>query len=256
MENNALFWLFGGILGAVFGSFCASFASRICEKKPLFAMRSFCFSCERKLGILELVPLFSYLFLKGRCKTCKAQIPLSAFLSEICGIFLIYLAFLCARSFKEFLALGLFLFVCFSLSLIDLRLKVVPNFLLWIGFFAACLLRILERHFNAFDASIFYFFMDAFMFAGFIFLLKSFILFLKNFKKQELEENLGDADIILLAAFAGVFGFIGAFYVLFIAAFLSLPFFYFAFKKGEKELAFLPFISLAMCVYLVVGRVF
>ncbi|EAJ2437781.1 prepilin peptidase [Campylobacter upsaliensis] len=253
MENNALLW---GILGAVLGSFCASFVSRICEKKPLFAMRSFCFSCERKLGILELVPLFSYLFLKGRCKTCKAQIPLSAFLSEIFGIFLIYLAFLCARSFKEFLALGLFLFVCFSLSLIDLRLKAVPNFLLWIGFFAACLLRILERHFNAFDASIFYFFMDAFMFAGFIFLLKSFILFLKNFKKQELEENLGDADIILLAAFAGAFGFMGAFYVLFIAAFLSLPFFYFAFKKGEKELAFLPFISLAMCVYLVVGRVF
>lgn len=248
MENNALFW---GILGAVLGSFCASFVSRICEKKPLFACRSFCFSCEKKLEILELVPIFSYLFLKGRCKTCKSQIPLSAFLSEIFGIFLIYLALFCAKSFKEFLALGVFLFVCFSLSLIDLRLKAVPNFLLWIAFFCACLLKILESHFNVFD-----FFIDAFMFAGFIFLLKSFILFLKNFKKQELEENLGDADIILLAAFAGVFGFMGAFYVLFIAAFLSLPFFYFAFKKGEKELAFLPFISLAMCVYLVVGRVF
>ncbi|EAH9148078.1 prepilin peptidase, partial [Campylobacter upsaliensis] len=34
MENNALLW---GILGAVLGSFCASFVSRICEKKPLFA---------------------------------------------------------------------------------------------------------------------------------------------------------------------------------------------------------------------------
>ncbi|WP_297445166.1 A24 family peptidase [uncultured Campylobacter sp.] len=248
MENNALLW---GILGAVLGSFCASFVSRICEKKPLFACRSFCFSCEKKLEILELVPIFSYLFLKGRCKTCKSQIPLSAFLSEIFGIFLIYLALFCAKSFKEFLALGVFLFVCFSLSLIDLRLKAVPNFLLWIAFFCACLLKILESHLNAFD-----FFIDAFMFAGFIFLLKNFILFLKNFKKQELEENLGDADIILLAAFAGAFGFMGAFYVLFIAAFLSLPFFYFAFKKGEKELAFLPFISLAMCVYLVVGRVF
>lgn len=248
MENNALLW---GILGAVLGSFCASFVSRICEKKPLFACRSFCFSCEKKLEILELVPIFSYLFLKGRCKTCKNQIPLSAFLSEIFGIFLIYLALFCAKSFKEFLVLGVFLFVCFSLSLIDLRLKAVPNFLLWITFFCACSLKILESHLNVFD-----FFIDAFMFAGFIFLLKSFILFLKNFKKQELEENLGDADIILLAAFAGTFGFMGAFYVLFIAAFLSLPFFYFAFKKGEKELAFLPFISLAMCVYLVVGRVF
>ncbi|MDL0114082.1 prepilin peptidase [Campylobacter felis] len=253
MENNALFW---GILGAVLGSFCASFVSRICEKKPLFAMRSFCFSCEKKLTILELVPIFSYLFLKGRCKTCGVKIPLMCFLSEIFGIFLIYLALFCAKSFKEFLALTLFLFVCFSLSLIDLRLKAVPNFLLWIAFFCACLLKILESHLNVFDMSIFHFFIDAFMFAGFIFLLKSFISFIKNFKNKEVEESLGDADIILLAAFAGAFGFMGAFYILFIAAFLSLPFFYFAFKKGEKELAFLPFISLAMCVYLVVGRVF
>ncbi|EOI2517290.1 A24 family peptidase [Campylobacter upsaliensis] len=253
MENNALFW---GILGAVLGSFCASFVSRICEKKPLFAMRSFCFSCEKKLEILELVPIFSYLFLKGRCKNCGVKIPLMCFLSEIFGIFLIYLTLFCAKSFKEFLALTLFLFVCFSLSLIDLRLKAVPNFLLWIAFFCACLLKILESHLNAFDMNIFHFFIDAFMFAGFIFLLKSFISFIKNFKNKEVEENLGDADIILLAAFAGLFGFMGAFYVLFIAAFLSLPFFYFAFKKGEKELAFLPFISLAMCVYLVVGRVF
>ncbi|PHY90815.1 prepilin peptidase, partial [Campylobacter vulpis] len=226
------------------------------EKKPLFAMRSFCFSCEKKLGFLELVPIFSYLFLKGRCKNCNGKIPLMCFLSEIFGIFLIYLASFCAKSFKEFLALTLFLFVCFSLSLIDLRLKAVPNFLLWIGFFTACLVKILESHLNAFDMSIFHFFINAFMFAGFIFLLKSFISFIKNFKNKEVEENLGDADIILLAAFAGLFGFMGAFYVLFIAAFLSLPFFYFAFKKGEKELAFLPFISLAMCVYLVVGRVF
>ncbi|HEC1548511.1 TPA: prepilin peptidase [Campylobacter upsaliensis] len=253
MENNALLW---GILGAVLGSFCASFVSRICEKKPLFAMRSFCFSCEKKLTILELVPIFSYLFLKGRCKNCGVKIPLMCFLSEIFGIFLIYLALFCAKSFKEFLALTLFLFVCFSLSLIDLRLKAVPNFLLWIAFFCACLLKILESHLNVFDMSIFHFFIDAFMFAGFIFLLKSFISFIKNFKNKEVEENLGDADIILLAAFAGAFGFMGAFYVLFIAAFLSLPFFYFAFKKGEKELAFLPFISLAMCVYLVVGRIF
>ncbi|HEC1560411.1 TPA: prepilin peptidase [Campylobacter upsaliensis] len=253
MENNALLW---GILGAVLGSFCASFVSRICEKKPLFAMRSFCFSCEKKLTILELVPIFSYLFLKGRCKNCGVKIPLMCFLSEIFGIFLIYLALFCAKSFKEFLALTLFLFVCFSLSLIDLRLKAVPNFLLWIAFFCACLLKILESHLNVFDMSIFHFFIDAFMFAGFIFLLKSFISFIKNFKNKEVEENLGDADIILLAAFAGAFGFMGAFYVLFIAAFLSSPFFYFAFKKGEKELAFLPFISLAMCVYLVVGRIF
>ena len=253
MENNALLW---GILGAVLGSFCASFVSRICEKKPLFAMRSFCFSCEKKLTILEVVPIFSYLFLKGRCKNCGVKIPLMCFLSEIFGIFLIYLTLFCAKSFKEFLALTLFLFVCFSLSLIDLRLKAVPNFLLWIAFFCACLLKILESHLNAFDMSIFHFFIDAFMFAGFIFLLKSFISFIKNFKNKEVEENLGDADIILLAAFAGAFGFMGAFYILFIAAFLSLPFFYFAFKKGEKELAFLPFISLAMCVYLVVGRVF
>lgn len=254
MANEFLAWLFLGILGAILGSFCASFASRICEKKPLLKGRSFCFSCERKLTILELVPIFSYLFLKGRCKICGVKIPFLAFLSEILGIFLMYIAFFYTQNLKNFVFFAIFLFVCLSLSLIDLKLKAVPSILLWFAFFCAFLVGV---DLDYIIDSTAYFFFDAAVFAGFVFLLKSFVFFLKNFKSQEVEENLGDADIILLTAICGIFGFFDTLIVFFLAAFLSLPFFYFALKRGQKELAFLPFISFAMliiCVYLSFGR--
>jgi len=37
---------------------------------------SHCFACNHKLSILDLVPLFSYLWLRGRCRYCRAPIPL------------------------------------------------------------------------------------------------------------------------------------------------------------------------------------
>ena len=45
--------------------------------------RSMCESCLKKLNAFELVPVFSYLFLRGKCKNCKQKIPTKLFLGEI-----------------------------------------------------------------------------------------------------------------------------------------------------------------------------
>lgn len=247
MENNPYFFIFIGILGAILGSFFASLADRICEKKPLFKGRSFCFSCGEKLHLIHLVPIFSYLFLGGKCAFCKAKIPFLAFLSEILGVVFIFLAFFNGENLKDFVLLTIFLFVFFLLSLIDFRLRLAPSLALWIAFFLAFALN--------FNDDLLYFFIfedfkegflrDALLFAGFIFLLKSFLQSLRNFQKKELEENLGDGDIIILAAVAGAFGLKMAFLTLFFASFLALPFFILAYKNGQKELGFLPFIFTA-----------
>ncbi|EAK0087874.1 prepilin peptidase, partial [Campylobacter coli] len=89
---------------------------------------------------------------------------------------------------------------------------------------------------------------QAFIFAGFLFLLKNFIAFLKNFRTKDIQENLGDADIIILASMAGVFGFKSAFIILFLASLLSLPFFI---HNKNTKLAFLPFINAAFVIYLI-----
>lgn len=68
-------WPLGlGVLGAIFGSFIAALVIRWPEGRSVLAGRSVCDACGRTLGPTELVPLASALWLRGRCRTCRAPI--------------------------------------------------------------------------------------------------------------------------------------------------------------------------------------
>ncbi|MFK0358562.1 prepilin peptidase [Campylobacter coli] len=251
MENNPIAFLILAILGASLGSFCMSLTMRFCENKPLLSLRSYCFSCYQKLKPLELIPIFSYIFLRFKCKTCHIKIPFSVFLAEVLGMIFAWIAYLLSQNIGEFIHLLIFLFVLFALSCIDLKFQAVPQKLLWLIFFIA-----FSFAFNSNEFAYFFIFenfqngfmVQAFIFAGFLFLLKNFIAFLKNFRTKDIKENLGDADIIILASMAGVFGFKSAFIILFLASLLSLPFFI---HNKNTKLAFLPFINAAFVIYLI-----
>lgn len=60
--------------GLVFGSFATLAAYRLPRDGPVVAGRSRCPSCQRKLGVSALFPLFSWLWQKGRCRYCKAKV--------------------------------------------------------------------------------------------------------------------------------------------------------------------------------------
>ncbi len=70
------------IFGSIIGSFLNCLVWRLKNKKNFISERSLCPACERKLEWYENIPLFGYLFLKGRCRTCQAKIPLYYFLME------------------------------------------------------------------------------------------------------------------------------------------------------------------------------
>lgn len=71
----ALAWpLALGLSGAIAGSFIAALAIRWPEGRSVTHGRSACDSCGRTLGPAELVPLLSALWLRGRCRSCGAQI--------------------------------------------------------------------------------------------------------------------------------------------------------------------------------------
>lgn len=73
------------IIGIYFGSFFTLATYRIPKKENITYQHSYCPNCHHKLGILELIPLFSYLFLGGKCKHCKQKISIRYFLLEILG---------------------------------------------------------------------------------------------------------------------------------------------------------------------------
>lgn len=87
-----LFFIYGTILG----SFYNVVGLRV-PKGTLFQhQRSYCDTCERTLSWTELIPIFSYLFQGGRCKTCREKI------SPIYPIMEFLTGFLFAYSFYRF----------------------------------------------------------------------------------------------------------------------------------------------------------
>ncbi|MEH3104288.1 MAG: prepilin peptidase [Sphingomonas phyllosphaerae] len=68
-------WVLGlGVLGAVIGSFLATIALRWPQERSVVHGRSACDGCGRTLRASELIPLLSWLFARGRCRTCGARI--------------------------------------------------------------------------------------------------------------------------------------------------------------------------------------
>ena len=71
------------ILGLLTGSFLNVLIYRIPRGQAFVLGRSRCTHCQHDLGILDLIPLASYLFLRGKCRYCKASISIQYPLVEI-----------------------------------------------------------------------------------------------------------------------------------------------------------------------------
>ena len=71
------------IMGTVLGSFFTLAVYRIPLKKDITHERSFCPNCNHRLEFLDLIPVFSYVFLGGKCRYCKQKIRPRYLLLEV-----------------------------------------------------------------------------------------------------------------------------------------------------------------------------
>jgi len=69
-----VFFIF--LFGLFVGSFLGVLVDRVSRDEKFLLGRSYCESCHHPLSWQDLVPVFSYLFLGGRCRYCQAKIPL------------------------------------------------------------------------------------------------------------------------------------------------------------------------------------
>lgn len=115
-----------GLLGAVIASFVGVLVERAHTGEAWANDRSRCNSCQATLGLLDLVPIASWLSTYGRCGHCGVRLPLTYLLSEAA------LAALFALSYAQLglsLLLALFLAALAVLTFIvlyDLRHTIVP----------------------------------------------------------------------------------------------------------------------------------
>lgn len=77
------FWL--TLFGLAWGSFVDCAVSRWAAGKKMFSGRSQCVSCGHILGILDLIPVVSWLVRRGRCRYCGEKIPADCLAAELAG---------------------------------------------------------------------------------------------------------------------------------------------------------------------------
>ncbi len=116
------------ILGSVFGSFLNCVSDRIIHHEKWWSGRSKCDACGHVLTILDLFPIFSYLFLKGKCRYCGTKLSKAYVFSEgILGLLFAFYVGIHGR--LDLIALkDLGLITClYGLSLSDLKSYEIPD---------------------------------------------------------------------------------------------------------------------------------
>jgi len=147
MQYAVLFFIFA--LGAVIGSFLNVVIFRFNTSRSLSG-RSACLYCGKELRWYELIPIVSFLLLRGRCASCKSrlsiQYPLVEFITAVIFVLVFYKIFpspVFELTTNSLIAIG-YLLTCFSLLIVisayDLRHTIIPDVLAYI-FIAFALLR-------------------------------------------------------------------------------------------------------------------
>jgi len=127
MIESVLRIAFAAVLGACFGSFANVLAIRLHEESSLVG-RSKCPACEKPIRPRHLVPIFSWLALRGRCADCGAKIHVQYPLVELSAALLSIIAAVRSDPFSDptfygemLLSVGLVVLV-----VMDLRWKELP----------------------------------------------------------------------------------------------------------------------------------
>jgi len=135
-------YLFIFLFGLAVGSFLNCVIYRLEISSSFMKGRSFCPHCKHTLSWQDLIPVFSFVFLRGRCRYCSQKISLQYPLVELAAALLFVLVF-------QYFGLGpeLFFLLLISSFLIvifvyDLKHYIIPDSMVFSAIIAAFLYQI------------------------------------------------------------------------------------------------------------------
>ena len=240
MLVTVVFGIFFALYGIVIGSFLNVLILRLPLKESITLKRSHCMTCGHTLSWYELIPLFSYLFLGGKCRHCKAHISVQYPIVEAANGILYVVFFLAKGITVETFLYCLAASALLALSVIDWRTQEIP-----LGFILFILTLGLVRLFTDLENWSQY---VIGLFAGSVFLLL-IDLVTKG-------RGIGHGDIKLMAATGLLLG-----WKLIIIAFIMaciigtvVHLIRMAVKKVGRKLAFGPYLSMGICIAMIWGE--
>lgn len=126
MLPTVLLYIIIFLYGIVIGSFLNVCIYRIPKQENIVKIRSHCMKCGYQLKWYDLVPLFSYLCLRGRCRSCKQKISVQYPLIELLNGALYCIVFAVYGISVEALLYALLASALITLSVIDFRTYEIP----------------------------------------------------------------------------------------------------------------------------------
>lgn len=119
------------IFGVCIGSFINVIIDRLPEGKFFSKKRSYCDACKKTLVWYDLIPVVSFLLLKGKCRYCQSQIPLRSLIVElITGIGFCTTIALYNGPLLGLLSLLILFSIFCAIFFIDIKYLLIPDSLL------------------------------------------------------------------------------------------------------------------------------
>lgn len=122
-----VFYIFVFLLGLCIGSFLNCVVFRLEKKQSFLRGRSYCPYCKHTLSWQDLIPVFSFLLLKGKCRYCSKKISIQYPLVEILtGILFILIWFCVTPGFTQIFSVfvSCFLIIIF---VYDFKHYIIPD---------------------------------------------------------------------------------------------------------------------------------
>ncbi len=115
--------------GLVFGSFLSVVSARLPRKQDFVRGRSHCPSCSAEIAAKDNIPVLSWLWLRGRCRSCQKPISVRYPLMELSlGLLWVACYFAIGTENAAELVMGLVLCaVLVTVTATDLELRIIPN---------------------------------------------------------------------------------------------------------------------------------
>ncbi len=221
------------IIGACLGSFLLVVGKRLPKNEDIIFSRSRCDNCHHILAWHDLVPIFSYVLLKGKCKYCHTKInPINLLVEFSLGLmFLVgYLYFPSSYMLYGYLILSCLMMVIF---ISDFSYYIILDSPLIISIILFAIIKFI--YFGV--KEVLFSLVSGFILFGVMYLIK--FIGDKIFKK----ESLGGGDIKLSFVIGFVIGFRLSLLSLILSSFLALPYSVASLKlQKNNEVPFGPFL--------------
>lgn len=240
--------IYAFIFGTLIGSFLNVVVYRLPREESLSFPPSHCPTCNSKLQFYDLVPIFSYLFLRGKCRSCSEKISVRYPIVEgLTGLLFLYTVYTFGFT-MEALGYALIIGLLVPIFFIDYDHSIIPDSLN-LGIFIIALLMIVSQMFlreKGLSELLFHIF-GLLAGGGFFF----FIAVVTN-------GAMGGGDIKIMAALGFLFGLSHTLVLMFfsfvLGGVLSTILIILKIKKRKDYIPFGPFICLAAFITIFWGE--